>query len=338
LGSASLATDVTGAVISGSETRYTPWGEVRTGGTLPTDRGFTSQRRETTIGLSDYVARFYDPYIGKFVSPDSMVPGAGNPQSFNRFSYGFNNPLAFVDPSGHDPFNTGSWRAWCRSYCPEGQANDQFRQLYLYSLTYKGRISGSYNWTPADYDDLLANRNDIYTSTEGRKGVDDFMSAVDRLAENYVDSEQDQYVAAIGLLFAGLPYDPAGIKNIFTIENLFGNNHIEFGENQRYYPDHEMAGFRPDIFLFENTHHFAGHFALGYFAETRMQLRIGFGEYVNDRITKVREYKQDLFRQQLPEELRVDLNMGYAGGRSGYLFAHSNSVKSLSSIVQWTLR
>jgi RHS repeat-associated protein len=104
LGSASLATDVTGALISGSETRYTPWGEVRTGGTLPTDRGFTSQRREATIGLSDYVARFYDPYIGKFISPDSIVPGAGNPQSFNRFSYGFNNPLAFVDPSGHDPW------------------------------------------------------------------------------------------------------------------------------------------------------------------------------------------------------------------------------------------
>jgi RHS repeat-associated protein len=68
------------AAHTGSETRYTSWGEVHVGGTLPTDRGFTSQRRDATIGLSNYVARFdYDPVIGKFVSPDSLVPGAGNP-------------------------------------------------------------------------------------------------------------------------------------------------------------------------------------------------------------------------------------------------------------------
>ncbi len=267
-----------------------------------------------------------------------MVPGAGNPQAFNRFAYVFNNPLAFADPSGHDPFNTVEWRAWCRSYCANGEASDQSRQLYLYSLSYKGGISGSYTWTAADYDDLLANRNEIYDSTDGRSGVGDFDAATSRLAENYVEGEQDQYVAAIGLLFAGLPYDPSGINNVFSPQNLLGGNHIDFGENQHYFPNHGMAGFRPDIFLFENTHHFAGHFALGYFAETRLQIRTGFGEYVNDRATKVREKKQDLFRQQSPEELRVDLNMGYAAGRAGYLFAHSSSVKSLSSIIQWTLR
>jgi hypothetical protein len=29
------------------------------------------------------------------------VPGAGNPQSFNRYSYVLNNPLKYIDPSGH---------------------------------------------------------------------------------------------------------------------------------------------------------------------------------------------------------------------------------------------
>ena len=44
LGSASLATDYTGVPVTGSETRYTPWGEVRTGGVgAITDRRFTSQ-------------------------------------------------------------------------------------------------------------------------------------------------------------------------------------------------------------------------------------------------------------------------------------------------------
>ena len=30
-----------------------------------------------------------------------MVPGAGNPQAFNRYSYVSNNPMKHVDPTGH---------------------------------------------------------------------------------------------------------------------------------------------------------------------------------------------------------------------------------------------
>lgn len=29
------------------------------------------------------------------------MPGAGNPQSLNRYTYVYNNPLAYIDPSGH---------------------------------------------------------------------------------------------------------------------------------------------------------------------------------------------------------------------------------------------
>jgi hypothetical protein len=36
------------------------------------------------------------------VSADSVVPGAGKPQSLNRFSYVYNNPLKHIDPSGHE--------------------------------------------------------------------------------------------------------------------------------------------------------------------------------------------------------------------------------------------
>jgi hypothetical protein len=47
-------------------------------------------------------ARWYDYELGRWTSPDSIVPELGNPQSLNRFSYCLNNPLAYVDPSGHD--------------------------------------------------------------------------------------------------------------------------------------------------------------------------------------------------------------------------------------------
>jgi hypothetical protein len=41
--------------------------------------------------------------LGRFIQADTLVPDPANPQSLNRFAYVRNNPLAFVDPSGHQP-------------------------------------------------------------------------------------------------------------------------------------------------------------------------------------------------------------------------------------------
>jgi RHS repeat-associated protein len=53
------------------------------------------------IGLYYYNARYYAPYINRFISADTIIPDPTNPQSFNRYSYVLNNPLRFVDPTGH---------------------------------------------------------------------------------------------------------------------------------------------------------------------------------------------------------------------------------------------
>ena len=47
--------------------------------------------------------RAYDAAIGRFVSPDILVPDPSNPQSLNRYSYVYNNPLKYNDPSGNSP-------------------------------------------------------------------------------------------------------------------------------------------------------------------------------------------------------------------------------------------
>ncbi len=104
LGSASLATDASGAKITDSDTRYSPYGMTRPGlaGTgLPTDRRFTGQREEVSQGLYDYGARPYDPALGRFLQADTLVPNPANPQSLNRYAYTLNNPLRYTDPSGH---------------------------------------------------------------------------------------------------------------------------------------------------------------------------------------------------------------------------------------------
>jgi RHS repeat-associated protein len=101
LGSVVATTDSAGAVLS--QTRYTEFGEVRTdvGSVTQTDFGYTFQRNIADMGLMDYRARFYSSLLGRFIQPDTLVPGAANPQMLNRYSYTGNNPINFSDPTGH---------------------------------------------------------------------------------------------------------------------------------------------------------------------------------------------------------------------------------------------
>jgi RHS repeat-associated protein len=99
-GLCTLKTDQTSTLVA--ETRYLPYGEERwITGTLVTDFTFTGQRAERGFGLLDYNARYYDPRLGRFISPDSIVHNPSNPNDLNRYSYGRNNPLKYIDPTGH---------------------------------------------------------------------------------------------------------------------------------------------------------------------------------------------------------------------------------------------
>jgi len=72
-------------------------------GTLNVKHKFTGQELDSESGLYYYGARYYDPEIGRFISPDSIVPDFSNPQSLNRYSYALNNPVIIRDADGHDP-------------------------------------------------------------------------------------------------------------------------------------------------------------------------------------------------------------------------------------------
>ncbi|MFC2018020.1 RHS repeat-associated core domain-containing protein [Chloroflexota bacterium] len=99
LGSTALTTNTSGSTVS--TVRYYPYGDIRyQSGSLTTDKLFTGQRLDDT-GLYFYNARYYDATIGRFISADSIVPDWTNPQSYNRYSYVLNNPLKYVDPTGH---------------------------------------------------------------------------------------------------------------------------------------------------------------------------------------------------------------------------------------------
>jgi hypothetical protein len=87
-----------------------------------------------------YRARYYGANIGRFIQPDTIVPSLFNPQSLNRYTYVYNNPVRYTDPTGHDCGDNdyGSGRS-CEGDdptipqlefdCTWGSCNDQDRQM-----------------------------------------------------------------------------------------------------------------------------------------------------------------------------------------------------------------
>ena len=104
LGSTSLAVNATTNEVI--ETRYKAWGEVRyttPTKTLPTRNTYTGQYSDSYINLLWYGSRHYDPALGHFIQPDSIIPDPSNPQAYDRYSYVFNNPVNNTDSTGHYP-------------------------------------------------------------------------------------------------------------------------------------------------------------------------------------------------------------------------------------------
>jgi RHS repeat-associated protein len=102
LGSTTLVTDASGNIVS--ELRYKPWGETRyNSGSTPTRYQYPGQYSYTPgFGLYFYNARWYDPALGRFTQPDSLIPEQSQgAQAWDRYAYVNNNPLRYNDPNGH---------------------------------------------------------------------------------------------------------------------------------------------------------------------------------------------------------------------------------------------
>lgn len=78
---------------------------------------FTGLINDSETSLDHTLFRQYGSTQGRWISPDPAGLGAvdsSNPQSWNRYAYALNNPLALVDPLGLDPCDTlsGGWECY----------------------------------------------------------------------------------------------------------------------------------------------------------------------------------------------------------------------------------
>ncbi len=61
---------------------------------------YAGEEYDEETGLVYLRNRYYDPEIGRFISPDSVVGNLGDPQTLNPYAYVRNNPVNYIDPSG----------------------------------------------------------------------------------------------------------------------------------------------------------------------------------------------------------------------------------------------
>jgi len=100
LGSSSAVTDPSGNSVE--NLAYQPYGATQAKtGTVDVHHKYTSQELDDSTGLYFYGARYYDPALGRFISADTVIQTIRNPQSLNRYSYASNNPMRYIDPTGH---------------------------------------------------------------------------------------------------------------------------------------------------------------------------------------------------------------------------------------------
>jgi RHS repeat-associated protein len=66
--------------------------------------GFTGQTPDDEFRLIDMGGRLYKPDTAHFISPDPIVSPAG-PEGLNAYSYAWNSPLSFTDPTGFQAQN-----------------------------------------------------------------------------------------------------------------------------------------------------------------------------------------------------------------------------------------
>ena len=90
---------------------YDEWGQRRdyddptlNGVAAPTppiaNRGFTGHEMVDGQDVVNMNARMYDPMLGRFLQADPMIQAPQNLQSWNAYTYVFNNPLTLTDPTG----------------------------------------------------------------------------------------------------------------------------------------------------------------------------------------------------------------------------------------------
>ena len=200
------------------------------------------------------------------MSADTIVPNFTNPQSLNRYSYVFNNPVNYIDPSGHDPLDDEWQSAFEEAHGREPTWED--RLIRLFSIAFPDE----WDWN-VFYDDNGNYRVGMLESVlrDDRPASRDWTTmedALEQLSQYYEWGEAEEFAHDIGTLFAGLPdrFDASMNLAVTGCEvGLLCEDAIQIPSNVWVYLN--PTGMPTDLLGGDedsNVHHWAWGVTLGY--------------------------------------------------------------------------
>jgi RHS repeat-associated protein len=164
LGSASLELDESGGLVSYEE--YHPYGTTtfqagRSAAEVSLKRyRYTAMERDEETGLAYHRARYFAPWLGRWVSCDPAGLGGG----LNAYGFGRNNPVVFVDSSGRSPEQrSGS----LTDIAEAGQSGFNLEKDNFY--TYTDAAGNIWNLADVYGEQQETELKDVETKTRGTK-------------------------------------------------------------------------------------------------------------------------------------------------------------------------
>jgi RHS repeat-associated protein len=142
-------------------------------------RGYTGHEHLDFFGLINMNGRMYDPMLGRMLSPDPFVQAPTFSQSFNRYSYVWNNPLKFTDPSGY--MLEDAWYGWGGGGTGGSEINmSNFWTRAGHDYSWRGFGTGGDFWGPAvlglrTTDGAMGGIDDSW-STDNPDDIRDFLA------------------------------------------------------------------------------------------------------------------------------------------------------------------
>ncbi len=176
---------------------YDPFGNV-TEQQEQTDNAFkyAGEYLDADTGLYYLNARYYDPSMGRFINEDTYEGQINNPLSMNLYTYVHNNPLIYVDPTGHlitESYKDGELRYLlidARNHI--SSKSDEDYQLYKDKVIeiYEQFVGNNrYNYL---FD--LATGTSSYGNSAGKSDW-----AIAQLISAYQDYELDEYITTLAM-------------------------------------------------------------------------------------------------------------------------------------------
>jgi RHS repeat-associated protein len=141
---------------------------------------FLGKETQVGTGYIDLQARFYDPTVGRFTTVD---PLSEKMSGWSPYSYGFNNPLRFIDPSGLAPSDWVQRRDgsiyWDKN--ANSQATTNKGETYLgtsLNFTFNSYINSTFDGPPPPWE-VTGDKLTSTINVKGNEAADGSLTSVD---------------------------------------------------------------------------------------------------------------------------------------------------------------